>query len=60
MSVSAQWTSDSAFNLELGKKEAYDWIQAVIGERLSSPDFQQALKDGRALCKYTVYCKFLL
>jgi hypothetical protein len=33
-------------------KEARDWIEDVLRERLSSGDLLEALKDGTALCKY--------
>eukprot|EP01114_Cavostelium_apophysatum_P009684 TRINITY_DN2291_c0_g2_i1.p1 TRINITY_DN2291_c0_g2~~TRINITY_DN2291_c0_g2_i1.p1 ORF type:complete len:663 (-),score=131.60 TRINITY_DN2291_c0_g2_i1:27-2015(-) len=51
MSVSAQWTNDSAFNIDLGKQEAKQWIEAVCGEKFSNPDWQISLRDGRLLCK---------
>jgi hypothetical protein len=35
-------------------KEAHSWIEETLGERLSSPDLLEALKDGVALCKYVI------
>lgn len=51
MSISANWTDDSAFNLPLALQESRQWIEAVTQERFPSEDFQVSLKDGRLLCK---------
>lgn len=34
--------------------EVRDWIEEVLGERLSSGDLLESLKDGVALCKYVL------
>ena len=31
--------------------EAKDWIESILGDRLSSPDLLEGLKDGVALCR---------
>ena len=33
------------------EKEARDWLEAVVGEPFPNEDFQEALKDGKYLCK---------
>ena len=33
------------------KKEILDWIEAVIGEKISKDPFEKVLKDGVILCK---------
>jgi hypothetical protein len=32
--------------------EARAWIEEILGERLTSSDLLEALRDGIALCKY--------
>jgi hypothetical protein len=57
MSVAVQWSSDSAFNLQLGQDEAQHWIEEVCQEKFKG-NFQQSLKDGRLLCKYVAIDSF--
>ena len=37
------------------EREAREWIELVIGEKLKGSDFFDALKDGVALIKYSNY-----
>ncbi|KAK5576786.1 hypothetical protein RB653_007930 [Dictyostelium firmibasis] len=48
--IKANWTSTSAFNLELAIEESQDWIQRVIDQKFPS-DFQTSLRDGIFLCR---------
>ncbi|KAM9943688.1 hypothetical protein ACTFIT_008266 [Dictyostelium discoideum] len=48
--IKANWTSTSAFNLELALDESRDWIERVINQKFPS-DFQSSLRDGIFLCK---------
>ena len=47
-------------NLRLGKytpqvaNEIREWIDEILGERLPSGDLLDVLKDGTALCKYSL------
>ncbi|EGC39983.1 hypothetical protein DICPUDRAFT_96403 [Dictyostelium purpureum] len=50
--IKANWSSSSAFNLELALSESQDWIERVVGEKFKYPnDFQESLKDGVFLCR---------
>ena len=35
--------------------EARTWVEETLGEKLSSPDLLEGLKDGVALCKYVFF-----
>jgi hypothetical protein len=49
-SVKANWSGESAFNLEMAQGEARHWIEAVIGQPFPSNDFQSSLSNGKFLC----------
>ncbi|KYR02890.1 LIM-type zinc finger-containing protein [Tieghemostelium lacteum] len=49
--IKASWSDESAFNLELALKESRTWIEAVVGQKFPSDDFQASVKDGVFLCK---------
>ncbi|EFA84630.1 LIM-type zinc finger-containing protein [Heterostelium album PN500] len=49
--IKGNWTSSSAYNLDLALKESREWIEAVIQQKFPSDDFQASLKNGLFLCK---------
>jgi hypothetical protein len=48
--VKGNWSSESAFNLPLALQESRQWIEAVVGQKFASDDFQLSLKNGILLC----------
>jgi hypothetical protein len=50
--VKGNWSDESAFNLPLALRESRQWIEAVVGQKFASDDFQQSLKNGVLLCQY--------
>lgn len=49
--IKGNWSNESAFNLVLALEESRNWIEAVVGQKFPSDDFQQSLKNGVFLCK---------
>lgn len=49
--IKGNWSNESAFNLVLALAESRNWIEAVVGQKFPSDDFQQSLKNGVFLCK---------
>lgn len=50
--MKGNWSGESAFNLPLALHESRQWIEAVVGQKFPSDDFQQSLKNGILLCQY--------
>jgi hypothetical protein len=53
--VKGNWSNESAFNLSLALQESRQWIEAVVGQKFVSDDFQQSLKNGILLCQYVSF-----
>ncbi|KAF2069117.1 hypothetical protein CYY_009560 [Polysphondylium violaceum] len=57
--IKANWSGESAFNLDLALTESLNWIENVLGVSIIKKDgaapihevFQTSLKDGVLLCK---------
>ena len=58
--MKGNWSGESAFNLPLALQESRQWIEAVVGQKFVSDDFQLSLKNGILLCKYVPFSLFML